>query len=251
MPQHSFGSGFLYGIPSGANPTPQLFGTLQEVMLDVSYSTKKLHGQLQFPVAIGRGMASMTGKAKAASISSRAFNALFNGLASVAGGLLVTNAEPFAPAAGTYTVTNATGFADDLGVTYAASGISLVRVAAAPSVGQYSVNTTTGVYTFNVGDNTVAMFVSYSRTTATGTVAQSTIVTNQPMGASPVFSMVFNVPYSAGNGGLGTSLTFRLYQVQSMKLSFGFKNEDFTVPEFDFEAFANNAGQVYQLTTEP
>ena len=72
MPQHSFGSGFLYGIPSGANPTPQLFGTLQEVMLDVSYSTKKLHGQLQFPVAIGRGMASMTGKAKAASISSRA-----------------------------------------------------------------------------------------------------------------------------------------------------------------------------------
>lgn len=247
MSQFSFGSGFLYGIPSGANPTPQVFGTLQEASIDISFTNKKLYGQNQFPVAIGRGPATVTGKAKAASISSRAFNTLFTGLAQTAGGLIVTNNESFAPTAGAYTVVTTTNFADDLGVTYAASGLSLVRVASAPAVGQYAVNTGTGAYTFNTGDNTVAMFVSYSNTSSTGTVAQNTILTNQPMGSSPVFAVVFNIPYAA----LGTALTFRFYQATSVKLSMGFKNEDFTIPEFDFECFANAAGQVYQLTTSP
>lgn len=251
MGQYSFGSGFLYGIPSGTNPTPQLFGTLQEASIDISFTNKKLYGQNQFPVAIGRGPATVTGKAKAASISSRAFNALFTGLAQTAGGLLVTNNEPFAPTAGAYTVATTANFVDDLGVVYAVSGVSLVRVASAPAVGQYAVNTGTGVYTFNTGDNTVAMYVSYSNTTATGTIAQSTILTNQPMGSSPVFAVVFNIPYAAGNGGLGTALTWRFYQATSVKLSMGFKNEDFTIPEFDFECFANTANQVYQLTTAP
>lgn len=247
MPQFSFGSGFLYGIPSGANPTPQLFGVLQEASVDISFTNKKLYGQNQFPVAIGRGPGSVTGKAKAASISSRAFNTLFTGLADAAGGLLVTNQEAMVPAAGTATVSVTAGFADDLGVVYAATGISLQRVAAAPALGQYAVNTTTGVYTFNTGDNTIAMIVSYTNTTASGTVARSTIYTNQPMGSSPVFQVVYSIPYPA----LGTALTFKFYQATSIKLSMGFKNEDFTVPEFDFECFANTSGQVYQLTTSP
>lgn len=245
MAKHSFGSGFLYGIPTGANPTPEQFGTLQEVMLDISFTTKKLHGNKQFPVAIGRATASITGKAKAAAISSRAFNTLFTGQAQVAGGLLVVNEEAITPAAGTATVAQPTNIVDDLGVVYAATGIRLVRVASAPSVGQYSVVIATGVYTFNAGDNSVPMKVSYSRSTSTGSQAQSTTFINQPMGSSPVFAVVLNVPYQAGN----SAITFKLFQVQSMKLSFGFKNEDFTVPEFDFEAFQDDSGQVYQLTT--
>ena len=245
MPKHSFGSGFLYGIPTGANPTPEQFGTLQEVMVDISFTTKKLYGQKQFPVAIGRSQASMTGKAKAAAISSRAFNTLFTGLPQTNGGLLVVNEEAITPAAGSATVAQPTNIVEDLGVVYAATGVRLTRVASAPSVGQYAVNIGTGVYTFNTGDNTIPMKVSYSRSTTTASEAQSTIVTNQVMGASPVFSVVLNVPYPAG----GAALTFKLFRVQSMKLSFGFKNEDFTVPEFDFEAFADDSGQVYQLTT--
>jgi len=243
MPQYSFGSGNLYGIPSGTNPTPQLFGTLQDATIDITFTTKKLYGQYQFPVAIGRGEATLMGKAKAASISSRAFNSLFTGLSDAAGSTLVANNEAFSPAAGSYTVTNHTTFSQDLGVTYASSGISLVNVASAPTVGQYSYVAATGVYTFNTGDNGIAMYVSYSYTSPT--VGRSLTYTNQLMGSSALFQVVFNIPYPT----LGTAITFIIYQCISSKLSMDFKNTDFTIPEFDLEAFANPAGQVYQLST--
>jgi hypothetical protein len=57
-----FGSGALIATPTIdafgnaiANPSPVEFGTLQDVSLDVSWDTKTLYGQLQFPVAAGRG----------------------------------------------------------------------------------------------------------------------------------------------------------------------------------------------------
>lgn len=242
MPQFSFGSGFLYGIPSGANPTPVLFGTLQDVTLDISFTVKKLLGQYQSPVAVGRGAATYTGKAKAASISSQAFNTIFTGQASAVGGLIVVNNESFVLAAGTYTVTHATGFTDDLGVTYANTGLPLIRVASAPAVGQYAVNTATGVYTFNTTDNGSTLLVSYDYTQS---VSQQTLTyANQLMGSAPVFTMVLNVPFNQFN----TAITYKFFQCISTKLSLDFKNEDFTVPQFDFEAYANPAGNVYQAT---
>jgi hypothetical protein len=243
MPQFSFGSGFLYGIPSGTNPTPVLFGTLQDVSLDISFTIKKLMGQFQAPVAVARGAASYTGKAKAASISSQAYNTIFTGVAGSTGGLQVVNGEAFAPAAGTYTVAvSPTTLTDDLGVIYAATGISLKRVASAPTVGQYSFVLATGVYTFNATDNTVPMQVSYAYNSTT--LGQSIVYANQLMGSAPSFSLVLTVPFNQ----FGTTLTYKFYNAISTKLSFDFKNEDFTVPEFDFECYANAAGNIYQAT---
>jgi len=242
MPQFSFGSGFLYAIPSGANPTPALFGTLQDVTLDISFTVKKLMGQFQAPVAVGRGAASYTGKAKAASISSQAFNSIFTGQPSTQGGLIVVNNESFAPASGTYTVVNHTTYNEDLGVSYAATGQALQRVASAPTVGQYALGVS-GAYTFNTGDNGTAMFVSYDYTSSAAPF-QSLIYQNQLMGSAPVFALVLNVPFQQ----FGTAITYKFFQAISTKLSFDFKNEDFTVPEFDFECYANAAGNVYQAT---
>ena len=242
MPQFSFGSGFLYGIPSGANPSPVLFGTLQDVSLDISYSIKKLMGQFQAPVAVARGAASYTGKAKAASISSAAYNTIFAGVADGVGGLQVVNSEAFSVATTTYTVTNATGFADDLGVVYAATGVALKRVATGPTVGQYAVNTTTGVYTIATADENTPLQVSYSYTS--NTLGRSLTYANQLMGSAPSFALVLNVPFNQ----FGTSITYKFFQAISTKLSFDFKNEDFTVPEFDFECYANAAGNIYQAT---
>lgn len=242
MPQYSFGSGFLYAIPSGSNPTPALFGTLQDVTLDISFTVKKLMGQYQAPVAVGRGAASYTGKAKAASISSNAFNTIFTGQPSSLGGMLVVNNEAFSPASGTYTVTNHTTFNEDLGVSYATSGSPLTRVATAPTVGQYSLGSP-GSYTFNTADNGLAMFVSYDYTSSTGP-NQTLLYANQLMGSAPVFALVLNVPFQQ----FGTAITYKFFNAISTKLSFDFKNEDFTVPEFDFECYANAAGNVYQAT---
>lgn len=243
MPQYSFGSGFLYAIPSTGSTTPVLFGTLQDVTLSISFTIKKLMGQYQAPVAVGRGPASYSGKAKAASISALQFNTIFTGQSSTAGGQLVVNNEAFAPTAGAYTVTNHSTFSEDLGVSYAASGTPLINVPSAPAVGQYSYNVGTGAYTFNAGDNTVPMFVSYVYTTPTAP-NQTLVYANQLMGSAPVFQMVFNIPFPQ----FGTAITYQFYRAVSTKLAFDFKNEDFTVPEFDFEMFANPAGNVYQAT---
>lgn len=237
MPQYSFGSGFLYGVPSGANPTPVLFGTLQEVTIDLSFTTKKLYGQNQFPVAIGRGPASASASAKAAAISALQFNTIFAGLTSAAGSDLVVNNESGTVASAAITVTNSATWKQDLGVVYQSTGLSLKRVASGPTTGQYSVSA--GVYTFASGENGVLMYISYAYTAA-GTGLSATY-TNQAMGAAPVFSAWLNVPYGAG----GTVLTYKFYQAVSTKLSLDFKNEDFTIPAFDMEFFADAAGKVY------
>jgi hypothetical protein len=51
-----FGAGALWGTPltdyagnAIANPTPILFGTLQDVSMDISFDVKELHGENQFP----------------------------------------------------------------------------------------------------------------------------------------------------------------------------------------------------------
>jgi hypothetical protein len=240
MAQYSFGSGFLYAIPGGSNPTPVQFGTLQEVTLDLSFTTKKLYGQNQYPVAIGRGPAAATASAKAASISSRAFNAIFAGLTDAVGGLLVVNNESGTITTGAVTVSNSATFAQDLGVTYVATGVQFQRVASAPTAGQYSVSA--GVYTFNTSENATPVYINYSYTS--NSVGRSATLVNQPMGSAPAFSAVLNVPYPTD----GTVLTYRFYKAISTKLSLGFKNEDFTVPQFDMEFFADTSGNVYQAS---
>ena len=79
-------------------------------------------------------------------------------------------AEPHTvPASGPYTITvkNAkTGFAIvDMGVTYA-NGTTLTAVSGTPTAaGQYSVNTTTGVYTFDSADAGQNVIANYAWTT--------------------------------------------------------------------------------------
>jgi hypothetical protein len=242
MPQYAFGSGSLFAVPNATNPTPVLLGTLQECSIDISFSIKELYGQNQFPVAIGRGPGKVDAKAKTAEFSALALNSIFTGLTSSAGGLTVATSESGTVPSTPYqvTVTNAATFVDDLGVVFSTTAVRLTRVASAPAAGQYSVVVATGVYTFNSTDTAKGVLISYSYTQASGQT--NTIVTNQAMGSAPTFMAVLSNPYQ------GSNLVLKLYSCVSTKLSMGFKNEDFSVPEFGFQAFANAAGQVYQLT---
>ena len=67
--QNVFGAGVLFGTPTTdaygnalSNPTPIQFGVAQEASVDISFDTKQLYGQNQFPVAIGRGKGKASGK---------------------------------------------------------------------------------------------------------------------------------------------------------------------------------------------
>jgi hypothetical protein len=256
--QFSFGSGYLYGLPlNGVQLTPVLLGTLQDVTYDISSSTKELFGQNQFAVAVGRGQAKFTGKAKMGSFSAEMWSTFFFGVGSdgsaaptTVGAILGVDKEIGTTSTNTYQFANhASGTFDlNLGVYYTASGLYLTEAASAPAVGQYSVNLSTGTWTFNSSDTAAnaagGITVAYTWLPTAPTQLIMAINNNAfPMGSAPTFEIVHHVPYQTGN----TSMTVKVYGAMSSKLSFGFKNTDFTVPDIDFSMFANAAGKVMDI----
>ena len=241
----AFGSGILIATPSAANSTPVQFGTIQDVSVDFTFASKSLMGQFQFPVAFGRGEGKISGKAKFANIDGAVFSNIFFGNTKTTGQKLWSYNEAGTVAAGTpYTVTvaNSATFDADLGVVYASSGLALIRVASAPAVGQYSV--AAGVYTFNSGDAGKAVLISYSYTqTVTGS---KSVIVNNLMGVAPTFQVDF---YQTNPNVAGAQWSLRLYNCVSSKLSLASKNSDFTIPEMDFEAFANASNSVGEINT--
>ncbi|MGH6990167.1 MAG: hypothetical protein ACREE3_09755 [Stellaceae bacterium] len=238
MAMFQFGSGVLLGARTDiANSTPVNFGLIQEVQLDLSFTTKELYGQNQFAVAIARGTAKMTGKAKMAQVSGLAFNNLFFGT-NVSGGYTASSIGEAAavPASSPYTVTvaHAATFIADYGVVYAATGLPLTLAASSPDAGAYSVSA--GVYTFSSGDAGKAVLINYIYTAASG--GQKIAFVNQPIGTTPTFSAQLYTTFQ------GKTATVSLYNCVSSKLSYATKLEDFTIPELDFSVFANADGNV-------
>lgn len=243
--QFAFGSGVFWGTPlmdaSGnaiANPTPVQLGVMQDISIDISFDTKELYGQSQFPVAVGRGKGKMAGKAKVAQLSAVALNSLIFGQTLTAGKTddyydvigQVIPATPFTitivpPASGT--------FAYDLGVRNA-NGLPMQRVAASPATGQYTVSNI-GVYVFATADAGNTVFISYQYT-STSLIAQRSTVKNVLMGAAPFFKGDLYVPYA------GKSMIVTIPQCLSSKFTMATKQDDFMIPEFDFSGFADAAG---------
>lgn len=242
-----FGSGTMFGIPSGATPTPVQFGVLQEVSLDFNFTIKELHGSFQFPVDIGRGTAKISGKAKYGEIDIASFGTLFfNETVATGQTLTVVNETGTVNASSPYTiqVANAATFVTDLGVQYAATGVPLKRVAALPAAGEYVV--ASGSYTFASAEASTAMLLSYTYTLA-GTAGKSFTISNNFLGDSPTFAVVFNGKRQTN----GKQTTITLNRCMSNKLSLATKLEDFLVPDFDFNAMADDAGNVgvFSITT--
>lgn len=243
-----FGSGQLFGFPNGgntaANPTPIKFGTLQDVSLDISGDLKELYGQKQFPEAVARGKIKLTGKAKFARINGKMLNDLFFGQ-TLGTGMKAVAADEVHVVAATVTITppNSGVFVNDSrgdeGVIYQATGIPLTKVPSAPTVGQYSVATATGIYTFNAGDVGVSVLISYAYTLAA--IGTQLNITNQLMGFAPQMQILLNTTFNL------QQMNVLLYSAIAAKLSIATKQEDFIVPEFDFTCFANAAGQVIDI----
>ena len=235
-----FGAGNLFGVVKTAGVltgTPVKFGALQEVNLEFNASIKELFGQYQFPLAIGRGTAKVTGKAKFANIQYDALGALFFHETPAVGQTIVSVDEAHTiPGVSTYTVTvtnGATGVAD-YGVRHASTGLPFSKVTTPSGIGQYSCVPTTGVYTFDVADKSVAVLISYSYTVpATG---HTITINNQLLGDAPVFQCVLQQTYNSKLYGV------TLYNCVSTKLTLPTKLEDFEISDFDFGAFVNDAG---------
>lgn len=243
---YMFGSGLMWGTPQQdatgaaiANPTPLLFGTLQDAEFDVKFELKKLHGQNQFAVAVGRGKGEISGKAKIADIRAGFLETIVFGVAGQNGTLaMVSDTVGTAiPASAPYAVTppppGSGTFDKDLGVIDASTGRALRRVASAPATGEYSV--AAGVYTFASADSGKTVYINY-RYTATSTTARKMTIRNLPMGYAPTFGVDFYGPFQ----GKSAVLTLNSCIADGWKLSS--KNDDFSVPEVGFSAQADASG---------
>lgn len=236
--EYFFGSGSLYGRQTGvSNPTPVRFGGVQDVTIDITFTTKQLFGQYQFPLAVARGTAKVTGKAKFAQLVGKQFNDLFFGESSIGTTQQVGAIDESQTVANNIvTVTHAANFVSDQGVLDTANGINMQRVASAPTVEQYSVNESTGVYTFNSALNGGIVAVSYVYNAASG--GSKITLANQLVGSAPQFQMTLMGQYQS------KSLVLQLNACMSEKLALPTKIEDFMMPEFDFQAFADVSGNV-------
>lgn len=249
----NFGVGTAIGRRTDiSNPTPAFLGILQDIEIDFDQTLKELMGQYKMPVDVAPANLKVTGKAKFAKIQANIVNDMFMGqtLTSASGQLMaIGEAESIPATPGPYTVTvsHAVTFKEDLGVFYASNGVQLTRVSTGPAVGQYSVDEATGIYTFAAADQALAITVYYSYTVTT---LKQISLSNQLMGSGPVFELNLQQQYT-NNLGVTNQLFLKLNACRSSKLTWPFKNADYTIQEFDFTAFAdqsNNWGMI--ATTE-
>ena len=240
----AFGSGILIATPSTTLATPVQFGTIQDVSLDFSFASKELMGQYQFPVAFARGEGKISGKAKFANIDGAVFNTLFFNATETTGQKLWAYNEGGTVTTTAYTAVNGATYDADLGVTYVSTGLPLTKVSSAPAVGQYTVNVSTGVYGFNASDNGKAILVNYSYTQTV--IGSKSVIPNKLAGVVPPFQIDF---YQQNPNLPGSQWSLRLYACAASKLTVSTKNQDFMIPELDFEAYANSANLIGELNT--
>lgn len=243
MSQYVFGTGQLFATPVGGG-VPLRFGAIQDVSVDFSGDIKMLYGQYQFPLASARGKTKIEWKASSGNIDVNAFNTIFFGQTVTTGDELiqVINEADTVPAVSPYTVTvvNASSFDQDLGVTYAATGLPLTQVATGPVAGQYTVSNA-GVYTFAAADEGKAVLITYLyQSVATG---GSLEINNQLMGSTPQFQLILTQNYS------GKNFTLILYSNVADKLSLPLKMDDFLLAEISGSAFADSGNRVARITT--
>ena len=231
MGQHIFGSGQLYGIVSGA---PLRFGTLQDVSVDFSGDLKTLHGQRQFAEAIARGKSKIEWKAQTGQVNFKLYNELFFGQSVATGAIVPVSGEVGAiPGSVSYVVTVANGadFVQDLGVFFSLTGEPLTQVASGPTAGQYSVNSTTGAYTFAAADASKGVLIDYLYEDTDG---ETLDIDNELMGTVPVFGQILTETFQS------KSFVLQLYACTADKLSMPFKQDDFSVSELSGQAQARS-----------
>ena len=232
-----FGSGVLFGKPSAGNlpvlPTPFKFGVLQEATVDFKGDLKKLFGQYQFPVATARGKLEVNIKGKLAVFDINMLNQLYFAQDSTTGYKLIADSEPHTISAGAVTVNNIP-IVEDWGVQSSLTGQQFIYNpnTAGLTQGEYSVNLTSGVYSFNTLDNGTAVKTSYTYTVSS--VGSTITLNNQLMGYAPELTMFLY------NRFRNKYLAMELNDVTLGSLSIPTKLEDFWIMDFDGAANVDN-----------
>lgn len=231
-------------LPSNSTQPVEL-GVLQEVSLDFSIDKKELQGQNRYSILTVQGKGSVSGKASMGRFNAELISALL-GAKKTSGAKLLANELATIPATSTYTVTvtNSAKFSRDCGVILVGASelynVPMKKVTTTPNAGEYSV--TSGVYTFSSADKSKNVLIDYEYTTTTG----STLTLPNPvMGDSYPFSLWTKTQLQ------DKEVVIKLPNVISGKFSMPLKLGEFSIPDFDFDVFADGAGNIgYMYTSD-
>lgn len=242
-----FGPGSLYLTRTDvANSTPINIGYAQEFSLDEAADVKMLHGQNKYALVAAVGTVKCTGKIKAAMISGIALNNAFRGATFTSGQVQAVFSEAGIVPTTPFQITTSAGALTeaDLGVVRQSDLSPYTKVASAPATGQYSMVVGTGIYTFAAADVTNAVYISYTKTVA-GT-GQKHVLANQAIGTNPTFQIDYSTSLIVA--GTARPVFIRVYSCIASKLNQNFKLSDFMMPELDFTAYQNSAGNMYLIS---
>lgn len=157
-----FGIGFLSIVPAGTNPTPIRVAVLKEINVKTTVDFEELYGEEVDPIDTADKSRSTEITAKASGMNALLYAAAF-GTTATTGMVTPIKDETATIPATPFQVTVAQGatFALDCGVLDTTAGIVMTRGSSADAAGKYSVNTVTGVYTFNTSDSSHNVSISY------------------------------------------------------------------------------------------
>jgi hypothetical protein len=247
-----FGSAWLFCLPNGGNqvaaPQPVFPLTVQDVAVETKGKLEELRGQYQWPDDTALGDKSGTFKFGIGRKDWYLFNQIYFSDTVISGGVtVVPNQLNSVPATTSYVVTPtlpATGvYVADLGVIYA-SGANVGKrlqeqTGSLTQAGQYQVNVSTGVYTFDSADASAQVYISFSCTVTSGSTYEAN---NQIMGYGPQCEL-FLVDAYQPTAGVNNCL-----QVFAAKVSdvgnVGGKRSGYAMPEISGQFYANSSGQV-------
>lgn len=178
------GIGWASFVPVGAtNPTPIHVATVSGGSYSIKRTTVPLKNADGYVIDSFVAEESIAGKLTFSDWSNSLLSMAARGV-TVAAGQKIGASHPATIPTTPFeiTVTQGATFADNLGVMDLTAGKKMTRAATATGAGVYSVNTTTGVYTFNTADAGHQVLIMYRYTAAasgaTGEIALSTASAN-------------------------------------------------------------------------
>ncbi len=245
-----FGSGDVFIRPSGGNlgtPNgPQRLATLQDVNVEVNYKIVELRGQDLDPDDTAHSDRTIKGKAASAAFQLETFNAMLfadtiaAGVHGMCPGELHTIAGTGTPTP--IQVTKHTNFLNDYGVRYADGSGYLEPVApASEAAGKYSVNETTGTYTFAAADLGKEVLIAYAFTDST--TGRTLTVQGHKQGYGPRVEIVLTDPYEAADQNYPGNVLI-LPAAKISKMSLPKKRDGYAISDFEFTAFKDPSGNV-------
>jgi hypothetical protein len=228
------------------NPTTILLGgnALQEFDINDTLSSAELYGNLKYPLEVIQTKGKLEIGAKIGSINLNAMNSIqrnqtvTSGLDAIYWDTTAGTVIPTTPYTITITPPSSGVFAESLSVINATTLRPMSRVASSPTTGQYSVNESTGVYTFASADAGQYVKISY-RYTATSTVAQTCTVLNTPIGLTTYFQLY--LLQTSATGGIWTRKYPKAMCSDFKRTS---KQDGYAISDLKFMAMDDGSGKL-------